>query len=413
MTNAESTQELEFGSASGAYRISVQYERECASRTLRPGEGLLIGSGDGVELRVSDPAVSSVHAEVRVMEHGVVVSDRGSRNGMYVGGGRVSEALLRGPCAEILIGRSTVRVVRRDSAKRDDDLGLLGDTEVMRSLRAQVRRFARLRAPVLVLGESGTGKDVVARALYQASGLKGAYVATNVAALSDGLIDAELFGHTKGAFTGAVGARAGAFQLADQGLLFLDEIAELCPAGQAKLLRVVEDGRVRPLGSDREMQVTPRLVFATCAPLLERVALGRFREDLYHRISVLTLEVPPLRARKGDIPLLVRAFLDRRVEEFGRRTISDSGMEYLLRQRWPGNVRQLFSCVYAACANSSEQVISPCHLLVNELDERGPELNPAAALRILESSVSMSEAARRARMPRTSFRTLVARAKAT
>jgi hypothetical protein len=180
MASVEVTQELEFAPASsGAYRISVQYERECVSRILRPGEGVLIGSGADVHLRVSDPAVSGVHVEVRVLDHGVVVSDRGSRNGIYVGGGRVKEALLPGPSAELLIGRSTVRIMRRDGEERDDDLGLLGDSDVMRDLRAQVRRFARLRAPVLVLGESGTGKDVVARALYQASGLKGAYVATN------------------------------------------------------------------------------------------------------------------------------------------------------------------------------------------------------------------------------------------
>jgi DNA-binding NtrC family response regulator len=176
---------------------------------------------------------------------------------------------------------------------------------------------------------------------------------------------------------------------------------------------VVEDGRVRPVGSDREVQVTPRLVFATCAPLRERVSAGRFREDLFHRVSVLTLEVPPLRARKGDIPVLIRAFLEKRTEEFGRRTISDSGLEYLLRQRWPGNVRQLFGCVYAACANSAEQLISPCHLHVSEPEERGPEMDARAALRILETSASVSAAARRAKMPRTSFRTLVAKAKAT
>jgi DNA-binding NtrC family response regulator len=411
MSNAESTLEIRPSPGFRTYRISVRYDRECISRTLRVGERLLIGSGDEVDLRVPDPTVSALHCEMSVQENGVVVTDHASKNGVYVGGGRIQKALLSHAQAELIIGQSTIHLIARDRPAFEDDLGLWGSSEAIRRLRAQVRRFATLRAPILILGESGTGKDMVARAIYQASGVKGAYVATNVAALSDSLMDAELFGHTKGAFTGAIGNRSGAFQLADQGLLFLDEIAELSPAGQAKLLRVVEDGRVRPLGSDREMHVTPRLVFATCAPLVERVGAGRFREDLFHRISILTVEVPPLRERRSDIPELVQGFLAARAEEFGPRVMSDASMAYLTRQRWSGNVRQLFACVYAACANSDERVIAPCHLRVNEPEDRGPTLTGEMALRILENAGSMSEAARLARMPRTSFRTLVARAK--
>jgi DNA-binding NtrC family response regulator len=344
-------------------------------------------------------------------DDGVEVEDLSSRNGLYAGAARVERATLCGRSSDLTIGRSTLCVQIRDRAPESDSMGLVGETEPMRELRAQVRRFAALRAPVLVLGESGTGKDMVARALYQASSLSGAYVATNVAALSESLIDAELFGHTRGAFTGAVGARAGAFQLADKGLLFLDEIAELCPAGQAKLLRVVEDGRVRPVGADREVAVNPRLVFATCAPLAEQVASGHFREDLFHRISVLTLHVPPLRARRADIPLLVRTFLQKKEDELGRRSLSEASLEYLMRQRFSGNVRQLFSCVYAACALSASSVIAPCHLRISEPEERGPSLDPAMALRILEAAGSVSAAARQARVPRTTFRALVARAK--
>jgi len=411
MADLETTQEIQPEHESGPYRVSVFYERENFSRVLRKGEVLLIGSGPDVDLRVSDRTVSAAHCEVEAGAHGVEVRDLSSRNGLLVGGARVERATLRGRSLDVLIGRSTLCLEVRERSSEEESLGLIGDSPPMRELRHQVRRFALLKAPVLVLGESGTGKDMVARALYQTSNLSGAYVATNVAALSENLIDAELFGHTRGAFTGAVGARAGAFQLADKGLLFLDEIAELCPAGQAKLLRVVEDGRVRPVGADKEVAVTPRLVFATCARLDERVRSRQFREDLFHRISVLSIEVPPLRARRSDIALLVRSFLKRKEDELGRRTLSDAGLEYLMRQRFPGNVRQLFSCVYAACAVSDSPVIAPCHLKVSEAEERGPIVDPAMALRILEASGSVAAAAREARLPRTTFRALVARAK--
>lgn len=411
MADVEATQEIQSDGEPGPYRVSVFYDRKNFSRIVRKGEVLLVGSGPDVDLRVSDKTVSATHCEVEVGAKGVEVRDLSSRNGLLVGGARVERATLRGRSLDVLIGRSTLCIEVQERNSTEEQLGLVGDSLPMRELRQQVRRFALLKAPVLVLGESGTGKDMVARALYQASNLSGAYVATNVAALSESLIDAELFGHTRGAFTGAVGARAGAFQLADKGLLFLDEIAELCPAGQAKLLRVVEDGRVRPLGADKEVAVAPRLVFATCAPLEELVRSRQFREDLFHRISVLTIEVPPLRARRADIDVLVRTFLKKKEDELGKRSISEGALEYLVRQRFPGNVRQLFSCVYAACAISDSPVIAPCHLKVSESEERGPVVDPAMALRILNSSESVAAAAREARLPRTTFRGLVARAK--
>src|SRR5690606_3205906 len=176
-----------------------------------------------------------------------------------------------------VLGCTSIEAEERGVSIATQQLGLIGESEVMMRVRERIRRFARLRAPVLIVGESGTGKDLVARALHVESGREGSYVPLNVAALPDSLIDAELFGHEKGAFTGAIGQRTGLFELAEGGTLFLDEIAEMSAAGQAKLLRVVEDGRVRALGAPKDRAVQVRIVSATCAPLEERIEQERFR----------------------------------------------------------------------------------------------------------------------------------------
>lgn len=407
--SGESTEEIECGRARGPYRVVVRFDGELVSRTFRVGETMQIGTGAHVDLRIKDGAVSSVHCELTARPDGVLVRDLGSKNGVVIGNGRVEDALLRSGRGEFLIGRSTVSISEREVVQAATDLGILGRSRLIDEVRDQVRHFARLRAPVLILGESGTGKDVVARALYAASGLKGPYLATNVAALSDSLLDAELFGHSRGAFTGAVSARAGAFQLADRGMLFLDEIAELSPAGQAKLLRVVEDGKVRAVGSEREIQVNTRIVFATCADLDARIARGEFRHDLFHRISILTIELPPLRKRPTDVPLLVSAYLKDKAGELGARLVSDEALEFLAAQKWPGNVRQLFSTLYSACATTSSEVLLPGHFHLKNPEVSRAPLDPEGARKLVSELGSLSAAARAARMPRTTFRSLVAR----
>ena len=222
---------------------------------------------------------------------------------------------------------------------------LIGATASMRELADTVQRVADAHVPVLILGETGTGKGLVARALHAESArAERPFVPVNCAALPEPLLESELFGHAKGAFTGAVSARAGLFEAADGGTLFLDEIGEMSPGLQAKLLHVLETGRVRPLGELRERQVDVAIVAATHRDLKAHVASGLFREDLLYRLDVVSIEVPPLRFRRDDIPGLVEHFLIRLRSKHPRavsQRLSTDAMRALLEYAWPGNVREL------------------------------------------------------------------------
>ncbi|HEY6080273.1 MAG TPA: sigma 54-interacting transcriptional regulator, partial [Polyangiaceae bacterium] len=281
---------------------------------LAAGRSLTLGSGVGADVRLEDRAVSHLHCRLQCDGRGVEVVDLASRNGVFVGGARVPRARLERAAASFVIGRSTVtvRVGAGVAAAQGGGLpGIVGSSEPMRRIAAEVRRHAATRAPILIQGESGTGKDLVARALHTLGRPTGPYVPLNVGAIAETLADSELFGHRRGAFTGAVAHRQGAFELAHQGTLFLDEVAELSAGVQVRLLRVVEDGRLRPLGAHASTQVDVRIVSASWASLPERVEQCRFRADLYHRLSMVTLELPPLRERRSDIPALACVLLAR------------------------------------------------------------------------------------------------------
>ncbi len=209
---------------------------------------------------------------------------------------------------------------------------------------ALVERIAPFDLSVMVTGESGTGKEMVARAIHYESGRAGkAFVTENCGAVPDTLLEAELFGHKRGAFTGAVEDRVGLFQLADGGTLFLDEIGETSPAFQVKLLRVLQEGEFRPLGSSRSVTVDVRVIAATNRDLEEEVRAGRFREDLYYRLATIAIHVPPLRARPMDIPLLAQRLLDASCRALGKAVDGFTGeaLACIAAYRWPGNVREL------------------------------------------------------------------------
>ncbi len=224
-----------------------------------------------------------------------------------------------------------------------DDLGLLGASDGMRVLRVNIRRAASAPFPVLIEGESGAGKELVARAIHAASPRRGRrFCAVNCAAVSDELLEAELFGHARGAFTGAVGERPGLFEEADGGTLFLDEIGELSPRGQAKLLRVLQEGEVRRVGENVPRRLDVRVVAATNRTLAREVEVGRFRDDLRFRLDVVRIEVPPLRARPDDIEVLAQAFWrDALAKTRGRAVLERDAIAALARYDWPGNVREL------------------------------------------------------------------------
>jgi DNA-binding NtrC family response regulator len=232
---------------------------------------------------------------------------------------------------------------------------LVGDNEAMRRVVRMAEEVARSDVTVLIEGESGTGKELIARLIHQRSPRADQpFIFVNCAALPEQLVEAELFGHRKGAFTGALADKPGRFLLADGGTLFLDEIGDLPPKGQGDLLRVIEDGAFRMVGGTELVQVNVRIVAATNKKLQEAVTAGRFREDLFYRLQIVPLAIPPLRERAEDIPLLVDAFLDHFTAKHKRRRkkLSAEAMQLCQRFPWPGNVRQL--------RNAIERVVLTC-----------------------------------------------------
>ena len=228
---------------------------------------------------------------------------------------------------------------------------LVGDGEVMQRLRETIERVAGTRSTVLLLGESGTGKELVARAIHDASPRLGRrFVAVNCAAIPGALLESELFGHRRGAFTDAVRDKTGLFEDADGGTLLLDEIGELPLALQAKLLRALQEGEIRRVGDTSSIKVDVRLIAATLRDLADDVRDGRFRADLYYRLNVLPVSLPPLRERAEDIPQLARFFARRHAarHHLGEVELSDSAIDALVRQPWPGNVRELENVIERA-----------------------------------------------------------------
>jgi two-component system response regulator HydG len=238
---------------------------------------------------------------------------------------------------------------------------MVGKSQPMLTLFGLLERIAQVPSPALLLGETGTGKELVARALHHTGPrAAGAFVAVNCAAIPEPLLESELFGHTRGAFTGATQTRRGLFVDADGGTLLLDEIGELSPALQARLLRVLESGEVRPLGSDAIRKVDVRIVAATHRPLSDLVHQGQFREDLYFRLKVLPIAIPPLRERGDDVCLLAEHFLAKareRIPQAKASVFSSEAMALLLAHPWPGNVRELQHLIERLVVTSDKEVI--------------------------------------------------------
>lgn len=257
--------------------------------------------------------------------------------------------------------------------------GLVGSSATMLDVWKAIGRAAVTDVPVLVTGESGVGKELVARAIH-ANGERAreAFVAVNIAALVPTLVESELFGHEKGAFTGATARREGRFEMASRGTLFLDEIGDLDLAMQTKLLRVLEDGSFERVGSQGMLRSEARIIAATSKPVRPGAADTTLREDLFYRLGVIQLEIPPLRERRSDIPLLVETFLRR--AKGARRAVSEEAMERLMAHPWPGNVRQLRHVLERACVMSSAEILDtddfelasePAPRIVSDLDLRG------------------------------------------
>lgn len=221
--------------------------------------------------------------------------------------------------------------------------GIISQSPLMQKIFSLVQKVARTNTTVLVLGESGTGKELIAKAIHKLSGRSGRLVPVNCGAIPEEILESELFGHEKGSFTGAINSRIGRFQMADGGTIFLDEIGEMSPKLQVKLLRVLQERRIEPVGSTRFIDVDVRVIAATNKDLREEVKNGRFREDLYYRLQVVPIELPALRTRGGDVITLSNFFLERACQTLGINSIAISSVveKKLSEYAWPGNVREL------------------------------------------------------------------------
>ena len=348
------------------------------ARLVLPPHRVTIGAGRDADLRLNDATVSRAHAVIVPTDAGPLLVDCDSRNGTRVGGRRVPKVHLA-PGLALTLGNVEllIRAHRRRERVSTEAVGIEGmviASPAMQRLASLTRRVAPLTATVLIHGETGTGKEGIARAIHdQGPRADGPYVVFDCGAVARTLVDAELFGHERGAFTGAEVARAGAFERADGGTLFLDEIGELPKDLQPKLLRVLEMREVRRLGSSETKLVDVRVVAATHRDLRAEVRAERFRADLYHRLVVLEMRVPPLRDRPEDI-VAIAEVLSRDPAVTGGRTsgISQTALARLQSHAWPGNVRELVNVIRAGAALSEASTLG-----VLDLPEH---LSPCASL---------------------------------
>jgi transcriptional regulator with GAF, ATPase, and Fis domain len=333
-------------------------------------ERLRVGKSSDNDLVLPDATVSRHHCELARSERGIVVRDLGSTNHTRVAAARVSEAILD-PGVTLTIG--DVDLVLRSEGQRKEVTpsestrfgDAVGPSLAMRSVFGVLEKIAATDASILLEGETGTGKDLLARAVHARS-LRSTepFVVMDCGAVSYSLIESELFGHERGAFTGAVASRAGAFESAAGGTLFLDEVGELPLDVQPKLLRVLESGEFRRVGGNKNQRSRARIVAATKRRLADEVERGKFREDLYFRLSVVPVPVPPLRSRREDIPALVEQFLElakKRTPSLTGVRVGPEALSALAAHDWPGNVRELRNvldrALYLAASNGGRELM--------------------------------------------------------
>ena len=340
--------------AATAFELKVSRGADLGAKavvTADRASPFLVGKGPACDLRLADPEVSRRHLSLEVVRDGLRVTDLASTNGTRVGALEIASAVLRGG-ETIALGSTVLDVDRVEVAVTERSSlasfgRMMGASSAMQRLYPLCRRLADTTVPVLIEGETGTGKEVLAEAIHEEGPRAGGpFVVFDCTAVPASMTEAELFGHERGAFTGAVATRKGLLEQADGGTLFIDEIGDLDKTLQPKLLRVLERREVRRIGGTRSIQVDARIVAATRRDLDKEVQAGRFRDDLFHRLVVARVELPPLRARRGDVTRLARHF----AKELGA---SNLPAELLVRWEsygWPGNVRELRNAVAAQVA---------------------------------------------------------------
>jgi DNA-binding NtrC family response regulator len=332
-----------------------------ATARLESG-ALVIGTADDCDLRLTDDTVSGRHCELVIRDDQIVVRDLGSRNGTLLNSVRVIEAVAE-KGAELKLGNSRLVVEPTQGdvlVSKEPRFGpLIGKSAAMRALFAQLPPIAASSAPVLIEGETGAGKDLTAEALHQASPRAGGpFMLFDCGAVAPTLVEAELFGHEKNAFTGATAARAGVAEEANGGTLVLDEVGELPLELQPKLLRLAEKQEIRRVGSSHSVTLDVRIIACTHRSLKAEIAAGRFREDLYYRLSALRLRLPSLRERRDDVPALVDALLEGKGAGLRFDHLPENDRAMLLSHQWPGNVRELRNAVERLLAFPDAKVAS-------------------------------------------------------
>jgi DNA-binding NtrC family response regulator len=321
-----------------------------------PQIGVVIGTDRACDVALTDSFVSRRHCSVAPSPQGFVITDLGSKNGTVIDGVAIQKVVAP-PGVALRIGKTLIQLMPADEvvdippSKADRFGALYGGSIAMRQVFAILERAARSTAPVLLLGESGSGKELMARGIHDASPRAGGpFVVFDCGASTETLIESDLFGHVKGAFTGAAGDRVGAFAAAHGGTLFLDEIGDLPVSLQPKLLRMLEAGEVIPLGGRKSEKYDVRVVAATHRDVFGEVARGGFRGDLYYRLAVVEVHVPPLRQRSGDLKKLIEMFLARAGAPQLASQVGGAALERLERYHGPGNVRELRNVITRAVA---------------------------------------------------------------
>ncbi len=337
-------------------RLTVVAGPEQGRELVSERERIRIGSHPQSDLLLKDQTVSRSHAEIQLTERGYLLVDVESTNGTVLDGQRIERAYLA-PGSNIKIGSTIITFNAVDEeiaveAGKEDRLGdMLGASLAMRQVFGLIQKIAPMDVTVLVTGETGTGKELVARALHDYSDRKKKpFVVLDCGAIPPNLIESEIFGHERGAFTGADRTREGAFERADGGTIFLDELGELRLDLQPRLLRVLENREIRRVGGNRVREIDVRVIAATNRDLQKEIQASNFREDLYFRLSVINVAIPPLRERREDVPVLVQDFLQspKVVASRGRFELSDEALSALMVYDWPGNVRELLNVLERA-----------------------------------------------------------------
>lgn len=322
-------------------------------------ETLVVGRNEACDLVLDDRKVSAVHMELVATERGVRVRDLGSRNGSFVGDTRVGEVYLTKQtwitCGDTMLEFTPTQPEQVDVPEVGQFGPVVGNSPIMRSVFERLRKAGPTDLTVLITGETGCGKELVAQAIHQASNRANRpFIVVDCGAIAPSLAESALFGHERGSFTGAVEKRISPFVESDGGTIFLDELGELPVDVQPKLLRALAEQRIKPVGSNTYRPVNVRVLAATRRDLVREVNDGNFRSDLYFRVAQVKVELPPLRQRLEDIPLLVRRMLQDMGDKSAYDRIPNDSLERLMRHDWPGNVRELRNVVAVALAFGKE-----------------------------------------------------------